>query len=50
MTIETISVNKWIYISIYFFVLWALTLYFLNRRINQVKRLRKKLNEHNNPI
>jgi hypothetical protein len=35
--------NKWMGISLFLFLMWALTLFFLNRRIKQVNELEERL-------
>ena len=41
-----VSENNRISISIFLFLMWALTLFFLNRRINEKKELEKRLEKY----
>ena len=40
---EGIKIEAWIIIALFFFIMWAISLNLLFVRINQIKKLKKKI-------
>ena len=50
MNEKSLDVNRWVGLSIILFFLWFTTIILLNRRIEEVKKLREKIKNYEDDI